>query len=160
MGGELSESLEQGMSEAERMLQEAVAALDASEMAMHEVGLRPLELRDWSGELPNLQRHSSSFPSAALSGMQTSEELGAAEQELRIEFGRVQVDGEQLIKLGAGDVLSTDRSSDAPVDIWVGTQRMARGEVLVLDGKLCVKVTELDVAAIEALKRRDEETPT
>jgi hypothetical protein len=33
---------------------------------------------------------------------------------------------------------------------------MARGEVLVLDGKLCVKVTELDVAAIEALKRRDE----
>ena len=152
----MSESLEQGMSEAQRMLQEAVEALDASEMAMHEVGLRPLELRDWSNELPSLQRHSSPLAASASVGMQAGEDLGVAEQELRIEFGRVQVDGEQLINLGAGDVLTTDRASEAPVDIWVGTQRMARGEVLVLDGKLCVKVTELDVAAIEALKRRDE----
>ena len=83
MGGELSESLEQGMSEAERMLQEAVAALDASEMAMHEVGLRPLELRDWSGELPNLQRHSSSFPSAALSGMQRSKSCASSLGEFK-----------------------------------------------------------------------------
>jgi flagellar motor switch/type III secretory pathway protein FliN len=154
-GGELSDSLEQGMSEAQRMLQEAVAALDASNLAMHEVGLHPLELRDWSGDLPDLQRHSSPTHSTAFSGLQTIEDVGAAEQELRIEFGRVQVDGQQLIRLAAGDVLTRVRASDAPVDIWVGAQRLAQGEVLVLDGKLCVRVTELEVAAMDALKRRD-----
>ncbi len=139
------------LSEAERMLQDAVAALDSTPMAMQDVGLRPMQFEDWSeicGESKDTKRWGGPADTLGLEverdarGVRNSDEL-----ELRIEFARVSLDAECLMQLGSGQVLTTEVLSQAPVDIWVGEQCIGRGDVLVLDGKLCIQVTELITAS-------------
>ena len=140
------------LSEAERMLQDAVAALDSTPMAMHDVGLRPMEFEDWTdsfgGESKDTKR--CGVPSEAVGlGVDRDTRGGrnSDERELRIEFARFSLDATRLMQLGSGQVLTTEVLSQAPVDIWVGERCIGRGEVLVLDGKLCIQVTELITAS-------------
>jgi flagellar motor switch protein FliN/FliY len=65
------------------------------------------------------------------------------DRNLRIELGRVRLPWEQVAKLGPGSVVSLEALVDEPVDIVVESQIVARGEVLVLDGCFCIRVTEL-----------------
>jgi flagellar motor switch protein FliN/FliY len=65
------------------------------------------------------------------------------DRNLRIELGRVRLPWEQVAKLGPGSVVSLETLVDEPVDIVVESQIVARGEVLVLDGCFCIRVTEL-----------------
>ncbi len=70
----------------------------------------------------------------------TSEER---ELELKVELGRTQVCSDDLAELRRGSVVSLDRSTSEPADIVLNGHIVARGEVLVLDGNFCVRVTEL-----------------
>jgi hypothetical protein len=140
------------LSEAERMLQDAVAALESAPIAMQDVGLHPMPLQDWSSICPDLRDplRTGSFSRETLGGIVdgvTRTANASDERELRIEFARLSLDGERLLQLGSGDVLATEISSQSPVDIWVGDRRIGRGEVLVLDGKLCIQVTELQTTS-------------
>ncbi len=69
--------------------------------------------------------------------------------ELRIELGRAKVPRDEAGKLGAGSVVSLETLVDEPVDIVVGGRLIAQGEVLVLDGSFCIRVTKL-IACHEA----------
>lgn len=136
------------LSEAERMLQDAVAALESAPIAMQDVGLHPLQLQDWSSSCPDLREplRSGKFARESTGGIVAGATQTAStsdERELRIEFARLSLEGERLLQLGSGDVLATEIPSQSPVDIWIGDRRIGRGEVLVLDGKLCIQVTEL-----------------
>jgi flagellar motor switch protein FliN/FliY len=71
------------------------------------------------------------------------EPFGDVELDLKIELGRTQMYLEDVLKLGKGSVVPLDRLAGDPVDIIAGGQLIARGEVLVLDEKFCVRVTEL-----------------
>lgn len=140
------------LSEAERMLQDAVAALESAPIALHDVGLHPLQLQDWSTSCADLRDplRSGTFPKEMTGGFVdglTRTASTSDERELRIEFARLSLDGERLLRLGSGDVLATEIPSQSPVDIWIGDRRIGRGEVLVLDGKLCIQVTELQTTA-------------
>ncbi len=65
------------------------------------------------------------------------------ELELKIELGRSRIDRRDLCGLSVGSVVSLDTSVSDPVDITANGRLVARGEVLVLHGKLCVRITEL-----------------
>jgi flagellar motor switch protein FliN/FliY len=65
------------------------------------------------------------------------------DRNLRIELGRVRLPWEQVAKLGPGSVVSLETLVDEPVDIVVDSHVVARGEVLVLDGCFCIRVTQL-----------------
>lgn len=67
----------------------------------------------------------------------------AAELELKIELGRTQLYHDELAKLRRGAVVSLDKPAAAPVDVLAGGRLIARGEVVVLDGRLCVRVAEV-----------------
>lgn len=135
------------LSEAERMLQDAVAALDSTPMAMQDVGLRPMKLQDWSErcqEINGTIRYGNPADTVGVGAERGPRGVGKSdERELRIEFARLSLDAERLMQLGSGEVLATEVASQTPVDIWVGERCIGRGEVLVLDGKLCIQVTEL-----------------
>lgn len=135
------------LSEAERMLQDAVAALDSTPMAMQDVGLRPMKLQDWSErcqEINGTIRYGNPADTVGVGAERGLRSVGKSdERELRIEFARLSLDAERLMQLGSGEVLATEVASQTPVDIWVGERCIGRGEVLVLDGKLCIQVTEL-----------------
>ena len=49
----------------------------------------------------------------------------------------------QLLKLTRGAVLELDRGVGEPIDIYVNNRRIARGEIVVVDGRLGVTLTEV-----------------
>ncbi|HVU88779.1 MAG TPA: FliM/FliN family flagellar motor switch protein [Pirellulales bacterium] len=72
---------------------------------------------------------------------------GMAEQDrefdVRIELGHTQISRDDLPELRSGSVISLDRLVHEPVDLVVDGQVVARGEVMVLDERFCVRITEL-----------------
>jgi flagellar motor switch protein FliN/FliY len=70
-------------------------------------------------------------------------EAGAVDRELQFELGRAELSRDEADGLREGSVLALDKLAGDPVDIVVDGRLIARGEVLVLDEKFCVRVTEV-----------------
>ncbi len=60
-----------------------------------------------------------------------------------VELGRVRLKVRDLLRLGEGSVVELNRPAGAPVDVLVNGSLVARGEVVVVDDELGVRVTEL-----------------
>lgn len=60
-----------------------------------------------------------------------------------VELGRVKVKVKELLRLGEGSVLGLDRTAGEPVDLLVNGSVIARGEVVVVEDELGVRITEL-----------------
>lgn len=58
-------------------------------------------------------------------------------------LGRARIDVGQLLKLGVGSVLELDRKVGEAIDIYVNNRLVARGEVVLVDEKLGVTMTEI-----------------
>jgi flagellar motor switch protein FliN len=63
--------------------------------------------------------------------------------DLRIELGRARICRDEAKRLRAGALLSLDNAAGDPVDLYAGGHLIARGEVLVLDGVLGVRVVDV-----------------
>jgi flagellar motor switch protein FliN/FliY len=93
-------------------------------------GLAPFELKDLSG--------------APASGEKASLQLlSDVDLDVRIELGRTEMYLEDVLQLKRGSVVALDKLAGDPVDIFVNSRMVARGEVLVLNDNFCVRVTEL-----------------
>jgi flagellar motor switch protein FliN/FliY len=71
------------------------------------------------------------------------ETLRDLELSVRVELGRARLSIEELLRLGDGSVVALDRHADDPVDVYVSDRLVARGEVVVVRGKLGVRLTEV-----------------
>jgi flagellar motor switch protein FliN/FliY len=58
-------------------------------------------------------------------------------------LGRARMDVGQLLKLGPGAVLELDRKVGEAIDIYVNNRLVARGEVVLVEEKLGVTMTEI-----------------
>ncbi len=58
-------------------------------------------------------------------------------------LGKTHMSVAQLLKLGAGSVLELDRKVGEAIDIYVNNRLVARGEVVVVDERLGVTMTEI-----------------
>jgi flagellar motor switch protein FliN/FliY len=58
-------------------------------------------------------------------------------------LGRSKMDVGQLLKLGPGTVLELDRRVGEAIDIYVNNRLVARGEVVLVEDKLGVTMTEI-----------------
>ena len=58
-------------------------------------------------------------------------------------LGKSYMSVSQLLKLGAGSVLELDRKVGEAIDIYVNNRLVARGEVVVVDDRLGVTMTEI-----------------
>lgn len=58
-------------------------------------------------------------------------------------LGRSNMQVSQLLKLGRGAVVELDRKVGEAIDIYVNNRLVARGEVVVVDDKLGVTMTEI-----------------
>src|ERR1700750_2972396 len=58
-------------------------------------------------------------------------------------LGRSKMDVGQLLKLGPGTVLELDRRVGESIDIYVNNRLVARGEVVLVEDKLGVTMTEI-----------------
>ena len=62
-------------------------------------------------------------------------------------LGRATMQVSQLLKLGRGAVVELDRKVGEAIDIYVNNRLVARGEVVVVDERLGVTMTEIVKAA-------------
>jgi flagellar motor switch protein FliN/FliY len=58
-------------------------------------------------------------------------------------LGKANMTVAQLLKLGNGSVLELDRKVGEAIDIYVNNRLVARGEVVVVDERLGVTMTEI-----------------
>jgi flagellar motor switch protein FliN/FliY len=58
-------------------------------------------------------------------------------------LGRAHMSVAQLLQLGAGSILELDRKVGEAIDIYVNNRLVARGEVVVVDERLGVTMTEI-----------------
>jgi flagellar motor switch protein FliN len=60
-----------------------------------------------------------------------------------VELGRTRMKLSQILELQAGSVIELDRLAGDPVDIFVNDHMVARGEVVVVEDKFGVRITEM-----------------
>jgi flagellar motor switch protein FliN/FliY len=78
--------------------------------------------------------------------MRTAKELEAVYDvpvNLSAVLGRATMQVNQLLKLGRGAVVELDRKVGEAIDIYVNNRLVARGEVVVVDDRLGVTMTEI-----------------
>ncbi|MDO4574561.1 MAG: flagellar motor switch protein FliN [Planctomycetia bacterium] len=69
-------------------------------------------------------------------------QLGNIELEVRIELGRTTMRLEDVARLRKGSVVVLDRYVDEPVNVLVNGKAVARGRLIVVDGKFAVQLIE------------------
>lgn len=62
---------------------------------------------------------------------------------ISVVLGKTTMQVQQLLKLGRGAVVELDRKVGEPVDILVNNRLVARGEVVVVEDKIGVTMTEI-----------------
>jgi flagellar motor switch protein FliN/FliY len=67
-----------------------------------------------------------------------------------VELGRTRMTMRELLALRPGKVIELDRLARSPVDVLVNNTLLARGEVVVLDDELGVRITEITANAAMA----------
>jgi flagellar motor switch protein FliN/FliY len=113
-------------------------------------GPAPLPLNDFGG----------SQSATATIDPDTSADLAAigllddVELEVKIELGRAQMYIEDVLRLGVGSVIELDKLAGDPVDVYINDRLVARGEVLVLNENLCVRINEIVNSVQEADQTR------
>ncbi|MDR3578304.1 MAG: flagellar motor switch protein FliN [Anaerolineaceae bacterium] len=60
-----------------------------------------------------------------------------------VELGRTLMQLRQVLDLQQGSVVELERLAGDPVDVFINDRLMARGEVVVVDDKFGVRITEL-----------------
>ena len=63
--------------------------------------------------------------------------------EISVEIGRVTMPIGELLKLGEGAVVELNRTVSEPVDVMAQGVRIASGEVVVVDDRFAVRITEI-----------------
>ena len=62
---------------------------------------------------------------------------------LTIEFGGCQLPMREVLQLNIGSVVQLDKAADAPVELSINGKLIARGEVVVIEDRYGVKITEV-----------------
>jgi len=102
--------------------------------------------------LPDLENNTAAIADAtALAADAEPTSRGAADLEAVFDvpvkvsavLGRARMEVGELLKLGPGAVLELDRKVGEAIDIYVNNRLVARGEVVLVEDKLGVTMTEI-----------------
>jgi flagellar motor switch protein FliN/FliY len=63
--------------------------------------------------------------------------------QLTVQLGASRMCMREVLQLGPGAVVQLDRVADDPVDLYVNDKLFARGEVVVIEDQLGIRITEL-----------------
>jgi flagellar motor switch protein FliN/FliY len=105
-----------------------------------------------SGEAEAPAVHPAEFPAATPGrspGSMPLERFSDVQVEIAVEIGRVTMSIGDLLNLGHGSVVELNRSLTEPVSIMAQGVLIASGEVVVVDDRFAVRITE--IAKIEDL---------
>jgi flagellar motor switch protein FliN/FliY len=103
--------------------------------------------------LPNLDQDSGAMPPVDPNTLAENTDTSRGAEDLEAVFdvpvqvsavlGRAKMEVGDLLKLGPGTVLELDRKVGEAIDIYVNNRLVARGEVVLVEEKLGVTMTEV-----------------
>tara|TARA_B100000809_G_scaffold76695_1_gene74484 strand:- start:167 stop:409 length:243 start_codon:yes stop_codon:yes gene_type:complete len=73
----------------------------------------------------------------------STQDSASSEAQVSIELGTARLDDDSLAQLDSGSLVTLDRHAEDPVDILVDGRLVARGELLVIDQEMAVRIVEL-----------------
>jgi flagellar motor switch protein FliN len=91
----------------------------------------------------NLSEPSAPLPGTPPKAAAENEPSDTEQLELRIELGRMRLTLDAVQALREGAVLLFDGPLDEPAAIYAGARLIGRGEIVVVDGKIGVRIVEL-----------------
>ena len=63
--------------------------------------------------------------------------------EISVELGKVKMLVNDMIQMGPGSIIELDKPVGDPLEIYVNEKLIARGEVVVVDEKFGIRVTDV-----------------
>ena len=72
--------------------------------------------------------------------------------DLSVELGRTRMSIQELLNLGPGSVVELDKVAGEPLDILINERLVARGEVVVVNDKFGIRITDI-VSPAERIAR-------
>jgi flagellar motor switch protein FliN/FliY len=63
--------------------------------------------------------------------------------QVTVELGRTKMNIEEILHLGPGSVIELEKLAGEPVDVLINDKMIARGEVVVLDDRFGVRITDV-----------------
>lgn len=63
--------------------------------------------------------------------------------KVTVELGRTKLNIEEILKLGPGSVVELDKLAGEPVDVLINDRMIAKGEVVVIDDRFGVRITDV-----------------
>jgi flagellar motor switch protein FliN/FliY len=72
--------------------------------------------------------------------------------QLSVELGRTHKKIKEILELAQGSILELDKLAGEPVDILINGKLLAKGEVVVIDEKFGVRVTEI-ISPLERVRK-------
>jgi len=72
--------------------------------------------------------------------------------QVSVEIGRTKMLIKELLKLNQGSIIELEKFAGEPVEVYVNGKLMAKGEVIVVNDKFGVRITEI-ISAQERVKR-------
>jgi len=103
----------------------------------------PLPDLENGGQMPAVENPGSIAPAEAVTGAADLEAVFDVPVQVSAVLGRAKMDVGDLLKLGPGTVLELDRKVGEAIDIYVNNRLVARGEVVLVEDKLGVTMTEV-----------------
>jgi flagellar motor switch protein FliN/FliY len=91
-----------------------------------------------ASRLEELSDESGSEETVGLDGL-----LGV-QVNVSVEVGTARMSLGELVKLGPGSVLELDREVHEPADVFANGKLVARGEIVTVDGRYGVRITQLN----------------
>ena len=63
--------------------------------------------------------------------------------DVSVELGKVKMPVNELLQLGRGSILELTKPVGEPLDIYINNKLIAKGEVVILDDKFGIRVTDI-----------------
>lgn len=73
----------------------------------------------------------------------TLEALYDVPVQVSVVLGRTTMQLSNILKLGRGAVIELDRIVGEPIDVYVNNKIVAKGEIVIVDNKIGVTLTEI-----------------
>ena len=63
--------------------------------------------------------------------------------DVTVELGKVKMQVNELLQLGQGSIIELSKQVGEPLDIYVNKKLVAKGEVVILDEKFGIRVSDI-----------------
>jgi flagellar motor switch protein FliN len=108
---------------------------------------KDLQLAELEGEEPSMRQMPDDKSDASVPDSPRSAQDLEAVYDIPVQvsavLGKSTMEVQQLLKLGRGAVVELDRKVGEAIDIYVNNRLVARGEVVVLEDRLGITMTEI-----------------